>query len=123
MSNRPQSIRLLGVDIPVKTQPALAPDSPEEEVFGLWDPNDMTISVNRECSPVQERVTVLHELVHAIDDFLYLELTHQAVYALSQTLHQVIADNPRLVQYLQGGAVRMTALVDTTPHRVRRMPK
>ncbi|MCP4126766.1 MAG: hypothetical protein GY753_06860 [Gammaproteobacteria bacterium] len=99
--NRPSKVRLLGVDIPILPAPS-EPEDSEEETFGLWDPNTMTISINTECSPVQERVTVLHELVHAIDDFLYLELSHQAVYALSQTLYQVMVDNPQLAGFIQG---------------------
>lgn len=97
--NRPTHIRLLGVSIPLIVSNSKSVD-PEEEVYGVWDPNDMTITLNRECEPVQERVTVMHELVHAIDDFLYLEMTHQEVYVLSQVLYQVLIDNPRLTDYL-----------------------
>ena len=97
--NRPKNIRLLGVSIPVIVSNSKSVD-PEEEVYGVWDPNDMTITLNRECEPVQERVTVMHELVHAIDDFLYLEMTHQEVYILSQVLYQVLIDNPKLTDYL-----------------------
>jgi hypothetical protein len=97
--NRPTHIRLLGVSIPLIVSNSKSVD-PEEEVYGVWDPNDMTITLNRECEPVQERVTVMHELVHAIDDFLYLEMTHQEVYVLSQVLYQVLIDNPKLTDYL-----------------------
>lgn len=97
--DRPKRIRLLGVSIPLIVSNSKSVD-PEEEVYGVWDPNDMTITLNRECEPVQERVTVMHELVHAIDDFLYLEMTHQEVYVLSQVLYQVLIDNPRLTDYL-----------------------
>ena len=97
--NRPTHIRLLGVSIPLIVSNSKSVD-PEEEVYGVWDPNDMTITINPECEPVQERVTVMHELVHAIDDFLYLEMTHQEVYILSQVLYQVLIDNPQLTDYL-----------------------
>lgn len=96
---RPKYIRLLGVSIPVIVSNSKSED-PEEEVFGVWDPNEMTITVNAECGEVQERVTVLHELVHAIDDFLDLEMSHQEVYVLSQVLYQVLIDNPKFVDYL-----------------------
>ena len=96
---RPKHIRLLGVSIPVIVSNS-KPVDPEEEVYGVWDPNDMTITINGGCEPVQERVTVMHELVHAIDDFLYLEMTHQEVYVLSQVLYQVLIDNPKLTDYL-----------------------
>ena len=97
--NRPTHIRLLGVSIPLIVSNSKSVD-PEEEVYGVWDPNDMSITLNPDCEPVQERVTVMHELVHAIDDFLYLEMTHQEVYVLSQVLYQVLIDNPRLTDYL-----------------------
>jgi Zn-dependent peptidase ImmA (M78 family) len=96
---RPKYIRLLGVSIPVIVSNSKSED-PEEEVFGVWDPNEMTITVNAECGEVQERVTVLHELVHAIDDFLDLEMSHQEVYVLSQVMYQVLIDNPKFVDYL-----------------------
>lgn len=97
--NRPTHIRLLGVSIPLIVSNS-KPEDPEEEVFGMWDGNEMTITLNDECGEVQERTTVMHELVHAIDDFLYLELSHQEVYVLSQVLYQVLIDNPKFVDYL-----------------------
>jgi len=96
---RPKHIRLLGVSIPLIVSRD-KPEDPEDEVFGEWDSNEMTITLNSECGEVQERTTVMHELVHAIDDFLYLEMTHQEVYVLSQVLYQVLIDNPKLTDYL-----------------------
>jgi len=96
---RPKHIRLLGVSIPLIVSHD-KPEDPEDEVFGEWDSNEMTITLNSECGEVQERTTVMHELVHAIDDFLYLEMTHQEVYVLSQVLYQVLIDNPKLTDYL-----------------------
>jgi hypothetical protein len=97
--NRPTHIRLLGVSIPLIVSNS-KPEDPEEEVFGVWDGNEMTITLNDECGAVQERTTVMHELIHAIDDFLYLEMSHQEVYVLSQVLYQVLIDNPKFVDYL-----------------------
>tara|TARA_R110000824_G_scaffold112137_2_gene261094 strand:+ start:9861 stop:10253 length:393 start_codon:yes stop_codon:yes gene_type:complete len=96
---RPKHIRLLGVAIPLIVSHD-KPEDPEDEVFGEWDSNEMTITLNSECGEVQERTTVMHELVHAIDDFLYLEMTHQEVYVLSQVLYQVLIDNPKFMDYL-----------------------
>ncbi len=103
MSRFPTEIRLLGVSIPVnvsycKSKDPLSDD--EEVVFGEWDMNDMTITLNSKCSPVHSKVTLLHELVHAIDDMLGLELDHQDIYCLSQALYQLVSDNPKLVDYL-----------------------
>lgn len=119
---KPSYIRLLGVNIPLLVSCSNSTDLPsdeeedeEEEVYGLWDPNDMTITTNPDCSPVQERVTVLHELLHAIDDFLNLEMTHQEVYVLSQVLYQVIADNPQLVGYLQELGAKEEFSLDLKP--------
>ena len=109
---KPSYIRLLGVNIPLLVSCSNSIDlleNEDEEVYGLWDPNDMTITTNPQCSPIQERVTILHGLLHAIDDFLNLEMTHQEVYVLSQTLYQVIADNPKLVGYLREGTGIATA--------------
>ena len=97
--NRPNHIRLLGVSIPLIVSSS-KPVDPEEEVYGVWDGNEMTITLNSDCGAVQERTTVMHELVHAIDDFLYLEMSHQEVYILSQVLYQVLIDNPTLTDYL-----------------------
>lgn len=101
-SNMPSTIRLMGVDIPItmSTESSLIPEVGGEEVYGFWDSNNMEITVSNVCGHTQERVTVLHELVHAIDDFLFLDLSHQAVYAFSQALFQVLRDNPGLSAYL-----------------------
>ena len=96
---RPKHIRLLGVAIPLIVSHD-KPEDPEDEVFGEWDSNEMAITINAECGAVQERTTVMHELIHAIDDFLYLEMTHQEVYVLSQVLYQVLIDNPKFMDYL-----------------------
>ena len=98
---RPKSIRLLGVSIPLIVSNSKSEDlEDEEEVFGVWDGNEMSITLNPECGEVQERTTIMHELIHAVDDFLYLEMTHQEVYVLSQVLYQVLIDNPKLTDYL-----------------------
>jgi hypothetical protein len=114
---RPKHIRLLGVSIPVIVSNS-KPVDPEEEVYGVWDPNEMTITINSECGEVQERVTVLHELVHAVDDFLDLEMSHQEVYVLSQVLYQIIIDNPKFVDYLlnvpQRNSYTVTSLSSST---------
>ena len=104
MSQRPKHIRLLGVSIPLIVSNCKSEDlEDDDEVFGMWDGNEMVILLNSECGEIQERTTLLHELLHAIDDFLYLQLKHREIYSLSQTLYQVLADNPQLVSYLLAG--------------------
>ena len=100
--NRPHAVRLLGVSIPVFVSNCKSKDLSDEleTVFGEWDLNRMTITLDEGCAPIHEKITLLHELIHAIDDLLNLDLTHQDIYSISQVLFSLLVDNPKLVDYL-----------------------
>jgi hypothetical protein len=47
-----------------------------------------------------EQDTVMHEIIHAIDEQLSLDLKERQIEALGCMLQQVFADNPALMAYL-----------------------
>ena len=48
----------------------------------------------------QQKDTLLHEVVHAIDDTLALGMTEEQVHALGAGLYQVLSENKQLTRWL-----------------------
>ena len=63
-----------------------------------------------------ERDTVLHEIVHALDYQLQLHLKEQQVHLLGTGLLHLLRENPKLVKYI-------TEKSPTQPERKKRVPK
>ena len=87
-------IRLLGFEIPIIMT------TERKDVWGEWDGETQTITLNSLASVDQMRVTFLHELMHGIDDLLGLNLPHRTVYALSQVLFAVMVENKDLNDWM-----------------------
>lgn len=52
-----------------------------------------SIRVNRDIPPAQQRATILHEVIEAINWHLELDLEHRHIQGLEHALHQVLTDN------------------------------
>jgi Zn-dependent peptidase ImmA (M78 family) len=73
-----------------------------EEVYGLTDCRECVIYYTTDTTPSQIRDTVLHELIHALDLSLHLELTEQQVHAIAAALYGTFMGNPKFTQWLLG---------------------
>jgi len=94
----PTSVTILGVRVPV-----LLRDDMEPTTFGEWHSGDLSISINMVCPDEHQRVVLIHEILHALDDFLDLGLSHKNIYGLSQAFFALIRANPDLIFYTVDG--------------------
>lgn len=90
----PSSLYLLGVHINI----VLTADRPD--VWGEWDSETNTIIINSSAPEEKQCVTLLHELIHAMDDLLGMNLKHSSVYAVSQLLYVLLKDNPEIKEWI-----------------------
>lgn len=108
---RPARIRLLGkpfsVDFVALDHPGLR-DSPEdtEPGMGRQETDNQRIFI-REGQPLEsEQDTVLHEVIHCIEEMLGLDMTEEQVTKLAMGLLAAIKDNPSFVRYLAAKKVK-----------------
>lgn len=95
--SRPEAIRLMGRTFLfnyVKGS-VLAPD----DAFGHIDVYGQVICISDDLTPVEEADTVLHELIHAVDLTMGLDMTEHQVHHLATGLIALFQDNPELGAY------------------------
>ena len=90
----PDEITVLG--FPIK----IIFTSEREDVWGEWDGDKFTITINDKATLRHKQVTMLHEALHGIDSIMGLELTHKNVYAISQILYLMLKENTDLTSWL-----------------------
>jgi hypothetical protein len=97
--DKPTSIRLLGVNIPVNF---CTPETGDisKDVYGEWDSETSEISVHDELPIHHQKITLLHELLHGVDEFLGLGMPHKTVYAVSQCLYAIMKENGDMVKWI-----------------------
>ena len=87
------TVKVLGV--PIKVVLVNYGDE-DEAVYGQYDPETYTIELNAASSPLHQRLTLLHEILHVIEDLLGLDMDHKDVYSISQTAWAVAEGNKEL---------------------------
>lgn len=87
----PRNIRVMGVDIPI-----VVTEKEMEDCFGCWELATGTITIAPGIADDHLRVTLLHELLHAIDDLAGAGIKHSHIYLISQILFAVLRGNPEL---------------------------
>ena len=92
----PEELNILGITIKVINEPILEKD----EVYGDWDGTTLTIRVDSTGTQEQQFVTLMHEVMHVLDDFCHMRLSHQNVYLISQLIFMLFKENPKLVDLL-----------------------
>lgn len=69
-------------------------------VNGTCDSDNMEILISTANHSYRMKTTLLHEIVHGLDDFSAINLTEKQVAALSHVLFMWINDNMHIVKYL-----------------------
>lgn len=65
----------------------------EGAILGLFDPNRREILVKNGLSSDESLKTIIHEVLHAIEDEYDIPLPHSAVYSLEEALFDFFAAN------------------------------
>jgi len=94
-ANLPHTIEVLGVNVPI-----IVTNEQMEDCFGCWELATGTITLAKGVESDHLRVTLLHELLHAIDDMTGSGMKHSHIYIISQVLFSVLKANPELRKWL-----------------------
>jgi hypothetical protein len=95
MSKKPfSSIRILGKRHVVRWDQPIGGDC------GLMEYKPLRISVGKGMAVDEERESLLHEALHAIDWQQNTKLKEKQVRQLSVGLYAMLRDNPKVVEYL-----------------------
>lgn len=97
---RPSIIRLLGVSIKIEYCNFNDEESNNEDVYGEWHSDTFDIKIEENLPPHHQKITLLHELLHGVDDFLSLGISHKSVYAISQCLYAVMRENREMIEWV-----------------------
>jgi hypothetical protein len=92
----PPKFRVLGRDLPVVW--VSAEEMPK--AWGEYDYETQVVRVREGQQPAFEADTVLHELIHAIDDAMQLGMTERQVHCSATGLIALFKDNPIFLEYL-----------------------
>jgi hypothetical protein len=96
---RPASVRVLGREFAiayVKGKPL------EKDELGEVDLHEYKIAVRDGLAADKEKAVALHEVVHAIDDILELNMTEKQVNGMENGLFAFLRENPRFINWLRG---------------------
>lgn len=91
----PTIIRVLGRDVPVVF------DESMEKAWGEYDYLQQIVRIQKGQHPAFEADTVLHELIHAIDDVMQLGMKERQVHCVASGVLALLKDNPHLLEYLR----------------------
>lgn len=95
---RPSRVRILGKPYTIQYVAAAPLD---EGLMGECDSDKQQVLI-RESQPLEsEQDTVLHEILHAIDEAMGLKMKESQVKGTATGLLAVMKDNPSLVAYLR----------------------
>lgn len=97
LMKRPKSVRVMG-----KTYRLIwdCEDLEEDMSAGDHSQRHLAIRVAARYAEEEQRETVLHELCHAVEHQLGLDLEEEQVRQMSVGLFAIFQDNPGLVAYL-----------------------
>jgi hypothetical protein len=100
---RPSTLKILGKRFRVQY---VSGEPLSEDETGECDSEKQLISVKEGQELEAEQDTVIHEILHALEDLLELKLEHDNIVRLTTGLHALVKENPRLFTYLRRSSAR-----------------
>lgn len=91
----PEQVHLLYKDYKVKKTSNLRSDS-GETLYGQTQYIEQLILINDNASEDQQKATLIHELVHGLDELFGTELKEEQVEKLGNAFYMLIRDNPEM---------------------------
>ncbi len=92
----PHKVRVFGVDLPTNYIKQPVVDGVKVDGFFL----NPEIVIKACLKPDSMRETLLHEVVHAIDEAMQIKLSEKQVTQLARGLFGVLCDSPELKKFL-----------------------
>lgn len=85
-----KTVKIAGYSVAIKEMNNLYRDRGD---FGQWEHPALAINIDTTLPDPLRQETLLHEVIHAINDIYGLDFKHEQVNLLSVALHQVFTDN------------------------------
>lgn len=98
-------LKILWAEYDFRYQPSLV-DEDGAHCFGTSEFANRQLRVEEVIPDDHKRVTVFHEVVHAIDYLSGLGLTENQIRGLSHGFYAVLKDNPKLAAHIVPGGKR-----------------
>jgi len=102
--NEPKRIRILGKYYKIIKDSTPLEDS---ENVGLTDIQSCQITFLEDQDPQQQRDTIIHECVHAIEETMGLDLTEEQVLGLGGGIYALMIENPNLIKWIMHKCPRL----------------
>lgn len=96
----PEKVKVLYKEYTVEEQQNLHDE--EGDLYGLIQYLPEKIVLNADASEEQKKSTLVHELLHALDEMYSIELEEKQVEKLGNALYMLHCDNPQLF-HAEGG--------------------
>ena len=94
---RPQSVRVLGIDISVKYDPEI-----DEELLGCFSPEELEITIKDGMNEENTRLILWHELCHVVECLGEVKISEAGICLMSTGFVQMMKDNPSLAWWSFG---------------------
>lgn len=93
----PSVIKLPNMSFTVKVKDL----SSYDDMYGVTDRDKQLINIQSRMTPVLEKITLLHELLHALEQNTGIKyIDEQQVEQFAHGLYFVLKNNPELLRYL-----------------------
>lgn len=94
----PQSVKIGGLVLPVRVLDEIPVDG-GGNASGQWlyATGELQVSRSRNPSEAEQRETMLHEVLHVIDESMGIGLRERQITVLGHALHALLVDNPDLM--------------------------
>jgi predicted transcriptional regulator len=93
----PATVRISGLNFNIAVE-----DNEDftDDLMGQYDHRRRLIRLSDRVTPEQQRATLLHEILHDIDQAVDADLTEHQVSSINRGLYAVLQDNPEVTAYL-----------------------
>lgn len=100
MSRTFKTLRLIGKRHRIEWDVAVLQDENGNDLDGLFHQNKKLIQIAAGQTHDDERETLLHEMLHALETQMNAEIAEAKLRQLAVGLYAALRDNPKLVAYL-----------------------
>jgi len=95
-----KQVRVLGMDLAVRTDGLVGR---ERLAFAEYHPGAGEIVLDDKLAPQKQGMSLVHEVVEAVNAKLDLDLSHPAISSLATGVYAFLRDNPEAVRRILAG--------------------